>query len=109
MARTRTGLPGFSVGEYHDLLVDAMAAGYRAAPVEAMPGWAGERTLYLRHDVDIHIEGIDAVAEAEAEVGAAATYFVPLTLHFNPAYPPNRDVLRRLVALGHRIGLHYDL
>ena len=30
-------------------------------------------------------------------------------MHFNPAYPPNREVLLRLVADGHRIGLHYDL
>lgn len=109
MARTRTALPGFSVTEYAGLLRDAAGAGYGLRPVEAMPDWDGERTLYLRHDVDIHIEGIDRVAEAEADVGAAATYFVPLTLHFNPAYPPNRAVLRALVALGHRIGLHYDL
>lgn len=95
--------------EYRDLLADAIAAGYAAAPVEAMPAWRGGRTLYLRHDVDVHIEGIDVIADAEAELGVGATYFVPLTLPFNPAYRPNRDVLRRVVALGHRIGLHYDL
>jgi hypothetical protein len=105
----RTRLPGFSVPEYRALLTDALAAGYATAPVEAMPEWDGRPTLYLRHDVDIHLDGIEAVARAEAGLGARATYFVPLTLHFNPAYPPNRDVLRELVAAGHRIGLHYDL
>jgi hypothetical protein len=109
MARTRTALPGFSVDEYAGLLRDAASAGYGLRPVESMPAWDGDRTVYLRHDVDIHIEGIERVAEVETDAGAASTYFVPLTLHFNPAYPPNRAVLRELVRLGHRIGLHYDL
>lgn len=103
-------LPGFSVPAYRAFLEAVQATGVATAPVEAMPDWDGQtRTLYLRHDVDLHIPGIERIAEVEGALGIAATYFVPLTLHFNPAYPPNREVLRGLLRGGHRIGLHYDL
>ncbi len=103
-------LPGFSVDAYRAFLAAVLDAGVRAEPVEAMPDWDGStRTLYLRHDVDLHVPGIDRIAAVETELGVHATYFVPLTLHFNPAYPPNREILQGLVAAGHRIGLHYDL
>ena len=103
-------LPGFSVPAYRAFLEAVQAAGVVTAPVEAMPDWDGAtRTLYLRHDVDLHIPGIELIAEVEASLGIAATFFVPLTLHFNPAFPPNREVLRGLLRAGHRIGLHYDL
>jgi hypothetical protein len=106
---TRPSLPDFTVDAYRELLRQIRAAGYALAPVNQMPAWDGERVVYLRHDVDVHIPGIERLAAVEAELGGSATYFIPLTLHFNPAYPPNRDILRGLVAEGHEIGLHYDL
>lgn len=103
-------LPGFSVPAYRAFLEAAQAAGVALAPVEDMPDWDGAtRTLYLRHDVDLHVPGIERIAAVETALGVRATYFVPLTLHFNPAYPPNREILRGLLGDGHRIGLHYDL
>ena len=107
--RRVTRLPDFTVDAYRDFLREAQGAGYTLTNVGAMPEWDGGRFVYLRHDVDIHIPGIERLAAAEQELGARATYFIPLTLHFNPAYPPNRDVLRGLVAAGHEIGLHYDM
>jgi hypothetical protein len=65
--------------------------------------------MFLRHDIDLHVPGVELIANIESERGLTATYCVPLTLHFNPFYPDNRDILRSLVASGHRIGLHYDL
>jgi hypothetical protein len=106
---TRTELPGFSVDEYARLLDDLASAGYALRSVEAMESPSPSRVAYLRHDVDLHVPGIDAIAKVERERRISATYFVPIALHFNPAYPENRDVLRALVADGHRIGLHYDL
>jgi hypothetical protein len=103
-------MPGFSLMEYRAFLEAALEAGVVIEPVELMPKWDGrQRTLYLRHDIDLHIPGIERMAQVEASLGVSASYFVPLTLHFNPAYPPNRDVLRSLLDAGHRIGLHYDL
>jgi hypothetical protein len=101
-------LPQFSPAGYSRLLEALQAAGFALRPVEAMSE-RGAPVAFLRHDVDIHIRGIEELGRREAEAGACATYFVALTQPYNPVYPDNRAVLRTLVGLGHRIGLHYDL
>ena len=105
---TRTTLPHFSLDDYAALLDDLASAGYAFAPVEGMPEMPQEPTVFLRHDIDLHITEIERMAELETDRGVSATYFVPLTLHFNPFYPENRAILRSLVGAGHHIGLHYD-
>jgi hypothetical protein len=102
-------LPGFALDEYGALLGDLLAHGYVSRPVEEIAEPHDAHALYLRHDVDAHITGIERVGRIEAELGAVATYYIPLTLPFNPFYPENAAVLRELVAMGHRLGLHYDL
>lgn len=101
-------LPAFSPAGYRTLLEQLQAAGFALRPVEAMANPAAP-VAYLRHDVDLHLRGIDEIARIEAGLGAGATYFVALTQPYNPALAGNRAVLTQLVALGHRIGLHYDL
>jgi hypothetical protein len=102
-------LPGFSLVEYATLVGDLLRNGYVSRPVEEIVEPYDGHALYLRHDIDIHITGIDRIGRIEAELGAVATYYVPLTLPFNPFYPENAAILRELVAMGHRLGLHYDL
>ncbi len=48
------------------------------------------------------------MAEMESGLGVRATYFVALHLHYNPHTPLHARALRRMAALGHEIGLHYD-
>lgn len=105
----RRALPGFSLAEYASLLQALLENGYVSQPVEDIATPDNGRILYLRHDIDIHITGIVRVGQIEADIGAVATYYVPLTSPFNPFYPENAAILRELVAMGHRIGLHYDL
>lgn len=102
-------LPDFSVAGYDLLLSDLQSCGYALRPVEDLSEPGQERAVFLRHDIDLHIPGIEQIAQAELQHDAVATYYIPLTLHFNPFYPENRAVLRKLVCQGHRIGLHYDL
>lgn len=102
-------LPDFCIADYGRLLSDFRAAGYALRPVEDLPTCQPEQTVFLRHDIDLHIPGVERIAEVERENGASATYYVPLTLHFNPFYSENRRTLQKLIADGHRIGLHYDL
>jgi hypothetical protein len=103
-------LPGFTLNEYGALIRDLLSNGYVSRAVEEIAqAPRDDPVLFLRHDVDVHITGIDRIARVEAELGAVATYYVPLTLPFNPFYPENAAILRELVALGHRLGLHYDL
>lgn len=102
-------LPGFALSEYAALIGDLLRNGYVSRPVEDGAEPHEGLALYLRHDVDAHITGIDRVGRVEADLGAVATYYVPLTLPFNPFFPDNAAILRELVAMGHRLGLHYDL
>lgn len=103
-------LPAFSLNDYVALLIRLRAVGYKYDLVshikEADPS---AKVAYIRHDIDLHICGIEQMATEEAARGVHATYYIPLTLHFNPLYPENQRTLRYIVDLGHEIGLHYDL
>lgn len=65
--------------------------------------------VLLRHDVDLSPERALEVAHIEADLGVRATYFflcsAPL---YNPLDHPIRDVIGRIEALGHDVGLHFS-
>lgn len=102
-------MPEFSVDGYGRLLDDLTARSVALHPVSAMPNPPDGPVAYLRHDIDLHVPGVERIAQLETDRGASATYFVMLTQHYNPLYPANRQILRLLVEMGHEIGLHYDL
>lgn len=61
------------------------------------------KVLILRHDVDEQPQNALKMAEAEKELGVHATYYfrrVPKSDH--------PDVIRRIAAMGHEIGYHYE-
>jgi hypothetical protein len=94
----------FDLDHYRELLLAAIAGGYRFAffDLEPQPG-----DLLLRHDVDLSLEAALAIAELEAEAGARATYFLMTRSEFyNLASPSGERALQRLRGLGHRVGLH---
>lgn len=65
--------------------------------------------LILRHDIDLSIDAALPIAEIERELGVSATFFVLLRTEFyNPFSGEGLAGLRRLAALGHDIGLHFD-
>jgi len=103
-------LPAFSLNEYVTLLEELKSAGYRFDLMSHMrEADPAAMVAYMRHDVDLHIRGIEKMAVLEAACNVRATYYIPLTLHFNPLYPENRCILKQIVGLGHEIGLHYDM
>jgi hypothetical protein len=94
----------FDLVHYGELLDAAAAGGYRWAffDREPRPG-----DLFLRHDVDMSLEASLAMAELEAERGAAATYFLMTRSQFyNLDSRDGERALARLRELGHRVGLH---
>ena len=99
-------MPLFGVVGYRRMLADLAAAGFRMRPTEDIG--TSERSVFMRHDVDCHLDGIIPFARLERELGCRSTWFVPVTFNFNVLHKPNSDVLRELVAFGHNIGLHYD-
>lgn len=100
----------FTSGGYASLLRRALALGYRVTCFRDWTPPADERpVLLLRHDLDHSLRAAAALAEIEAELGVRATYFVQVACPFyNLLSPESRGLLRRIAALGHEIGLHYD-
>jgi len=95
----------FTLDMYAGLCATALAAGYVPMTVrrylegDALP----PRVLIMRHDIDRWPRRALAMAEREAALGIAATYYVRMTRH---AFRPT--IVRRLAALGHEIGYHYE-
>lgn len=64
----------------------------------------------VRHDIDVSVRRALPMAEIEAELGVRATYMViPTSALYSLEDPWVRYALRRLVTLGHDVGLHIDL
>src|SRR5215212_5067659 len=69
---------------------------------------AGKICLW-RHDIDVSVHRAYRLAQIEAEEDMQATYFVHLHSKFYNTFED--DVMRRILgilALGHRLGLHFD-
>lgn len=74
----------------------------------------GDRTekeyLILRHDIDYSTDAALKMAEFENGIGVRATYFLLFSSRFyNLLDASNIDVPKKLFALGHEVGLHYDI
>ena len=97
----------FTLAGYRALLEALLARGYAAVGYgDAEPT---SRHLIVRHDLDMSIDAALPIAEIEAELGVAGSYFVLLrTDMYNPWSEPSRRALKRIAALGHEIGLHLD-
>ena len=94
----------FDLAHYRELVEAARAGGYRFAFFDRDPQ-PGD--LLLRHDVDLSLEAAVALAELEAELGAAATYFVMTeSVFYNLGSSEGEAAVARLRELGHRVGLH---
>lgn len=65
--------------------------------------------LVLRHDVDMCLDRAVKLAEVEDELGVRSTYYVLVrTEMYAVTSTRSRASLRRLMELGHEVGLHFD-
>lgn len=68
------------------------------------------RFLLWRHDVDISLYAAEKLAVIEQEEGVAATYFLLFqSRSYNLQERESRDQVERILALGHSIGLHFEI
>jgi hypothetical protein len=73
-------------------------------------GFPLEPFFILRHDVDYSIAAALRLAEQESRRGVQATYFLLLnSFYYNLLSGDHAAIPRRLISLGHEVGLHYDL
>lgn len=82
----------------------------RGYPVATYASFApGERFLLWRHDVDFSVHAALRLAEIEAREGIVATYFFLMHSEFYNLFERECfDIAKRILALGHRLGLHFD-
>ena len=67
------------------------------------------RVCLWRHDLDFSIQRAFRLAQIEAEEQIQATYFILLHSEFyNPLEKAQADLISRIIALGHNLGLHFD-
>ncbi len=94
----------FTLRKYRELVRSFVESGYRIVTVrQYLESAPLGKVLVLRHDVDEQPQNALKMAEAEKELGVQATYYfrrVPKS-----DYP---DVIRRIAAMGHEIGYHYE-
>lgn len=68
-----------------------------------------KKCVILRHDIDFDIDAALNMAEIEYENNIKSTYFVIVTSDFYNVHSlESRIKLKRIVELGHEIGVHYD-
>ena len=64
----------------------------------------------IRHDVDMDLQKAVEMAELEKRIGIKSTYFVLLSSeYYNIFSGKNMESSRRIIDLGHEIGLHFDI
>ncbi len=80
-------MPQFVLPEYRKLISQFINGGYKFDLVSRISQPKNSITIYLRHDIDMHITGIERVAEIELEYGVKSTYLILLTQHYNPMQP----------------------
>jgi hypothetical protein len=97
----------FTLDGYRALIEAFLQRGYAVRGFEDAE--MDTRHLILRHDLDMSIQAAIPMAELERSLGVASIYFVLVRTEFyNPfSFAATRD-LRRLLELGHAIGLHFD-
>lgn len=99
---------GFTESAYIDLLESAKAHYAFTSYVDAAK--LVKPHVLWRHDVDMSVHRAAKLARIEVEKGVCATYFLMLRSPFYNLHEP--AVLaraREIVALGHAIGLHFDM
>ena len=69
-----------------------------------------ETMMFLRHDVDISpMKALElATREANMHVGPATYFIHTCSEWYNPFDSESGEYIRRILELGHHIGLHYD-
>jgi len=96
----------FSLEVYNELLTRVINSGCKVIPLKEYLSQKElqETFVILRHDVDRRPENALRMAEMESLLGICSTYYFRLTRNtFRP------DIIRRVEALGHEIGYHYEV
>jgi hypothetical protein len=69
----------------------------------------GTRFILWRHDCDFSLNRALRIAQIEHEEGIISTYFInPHCDFYNVLEKGQSELIKKIISLGHRIGLHFD-
>lgn len=109
--KNRTKSDKFSLRLYKNILKKAKREDYKFLKLSEYKKWIDvlPKFIILRHDIDISPLNALKMAEVEHSLGIVSTYYVMMrSIFYHPAAPPFFEALRKIVNMGHDIGLHYD-
>jgi hypothetical protein len=67
------------------------------------------KSIILRHDIDFSLHNAELMAQIENKLGIKSTYFIQLHSEFyNALDKESYDIIKRILELGHDLGLHFD-
>ncbi len=100
----------FSIDGYRSLLDRLSSRGYKTLTFnELQADTPAASVCLLRHDVDTSTGFAVRLAELEAERAVRSTYFVMVRSTLYNAFSRQAfDDVRRILQLGHEVGLHFD-
>ena len=97
----------FTYDAYSNMIIKLKDKGYSFSGYEE--SYKFSKCVILRHDIDYSIDKAVELANLEYKLGIKSTYFVLLSSPFyNIISNPIAERLRKISALGHDIGLHFD-
>lgn len=95
----------FNLDEYISLLDRIQKEGYVFCDFENIQ----KKSFILRHDIDVSPKIALEMAKAENSLGIRATYFFMMRSPFYNLFSrANNEIVKKIISLGHEIGLHYD-
>lgn len=97
----------FSLRGYKQLITVFLENNYETSSFyNALPD---KPNLILRHDIDFCTSRAVDLAEIEASLGVKSHYYVLITTEFyNLSSSYNLKNIKRIIQLGHEVGLHFD-
>ncbi|MBQ9361192.1 MAG: hypothetical protein IJT96_09185 [Lachnospiraceae bacterium] len=98
----------FSYNSYFELIKEIKDAGYHPVFFDEDLN-EKERVFILRHDVDFSVEKAYEMAVQEDGNNIHSTFFFMVSSNqYNPLSRKNRDFIKKIHYMGHKIGLHFD-
>lgn len=93
----------FTVKKYKNLLDSMINAGYEFQTYHDFIIQPKNKVIILRHDVDLNPENSLCFAELQAELGIEGVYYFRAVKE-----SWNEEIIKKISALGHEIGYHYE-
>lgn len=93
----------FTLKKYKAFVAALKDAGYSFQTFEEFITSPKDKSVVLRHDVDLKAINSLRTAQVENELGVKASYYFRVIPQSNQP-----DIIKQIVALGHEVGYHYE-